>query len=80
MMRNSCVCAVLDPLGPQAFLARVVAEELALHDSKGGEELDRVASQHGQRVEELHGVDKLAVLREIVNDLNLGVLAKRRVT
>lgn len=67
---------VLLPLGEDVLLAAAVAEELALEDAHGGEELDGVADEHGEGVHELHGVDELRVLREVVDDLDLRVRAE----
>lgn len=70
---------VLLPLGQQVLLAAAVAEDAALEDTHGREQLHRVADQHGQRVQELHCVDEPRVLREIVDDLNLRTVAEGRV-
>jgi len=56
--------SVLLPLDFGRVLARS-REDAVLHDSNSGEELERCREKDGKGVEELCGVDKFVVLREI---------------
>lgn len=67
---------ILLPLGAEALFAAAVAKDLALEDAHGGEELDGVADEDGESVDELHGVDEAGGLGEVVDDFDLGALAK----
>jgi hypothetical protein len=68
---------VLLPLDRGGALAScLLTEQRGLDDTDSREELDGVAGKDGERVEELHRVDKLGVLREVGDDLDLGELAE----
>lgn len=67
---------VLLPFSQKILLAATVTKQPALEDTHGGEELDGVADKDGEGVEELHRVDKARALGEVVDDFDLGAVAK----
>ncbi|GJC91331.1 hypothetical protein ColKHC_00157 [Colletotrichum higginsianum] len=73
---EGCAECVLLPLGQQVLLPGAVAEDLALEDAHGREQLDGVADEDGEGVHELDGVDEAAVLRVVVDDFDLCAVAK----
>ncbi|KIH90205.1 hypothetical protein SPBR_00264 [Sporothrix brasiliensis 5110] len=86
--RQRSAQGVLGPLDARVAFARAVvdstvarrrlgAEEAAVDDAHGGEELHRHARQHGNRVQTLHGLHEGAGAGVVVNDLGLGAGAKR---
>jgi len=71
---------VLLPLGHVALLAGCATKDLELDVAHGGEELHRCTDKNGHGVEELDGVDELAGLGEVGDDLDGDVLSESSVT
>lgn len=68
--------SVLLPLGEAVLLTRRAAKELKLDGTHSREELHRGTDQDGHGVQELYGVDELAGLGEVGDDLDGDVLAE----